>query len=373
VKILIVVPYFDEPHRWMVSGQKTAYELAKHHTVIVLTTGSKSVVTRVDKNLKIYRLKDLFLRDPINYSLIPHLFYSVRTIVKQEQPDAFLINKHMFYSSLAVWPIKRLGHKVVVQTDTFPGINWFPKSKLIGVVMWLYARLIGNPILRAADTVILLHEGLVDEAKRLGLHYTVIHNGIDLKTFDAAPPPNELVKKRGEIWVGYVGRLESVKGWDNLAEVANEIVINDHRVHFFFIGPTKNAEEKIESFSHPRIHFLGLRNDVAGIDKLLDIFVMPSLSEGLSNAVMEAMAAQCCCLVSEVGGNKILIKNNHNGKLFKKGDKTDLKIQLMKLIGDPVTVKKLGAQARKSIENDFDLAQNAQKIARLLEPTAKIV
>lgn len=366
MKILVIVPYFDEPHRWMISGQKTAYELAKSHEVIVLTTGPRSTVEQKNKKLKIYRVKDIFLRDPINYSIIPGLFGMVRKIVKQDKPDAFLINKHMFYSSLAIWQLKRLGKRVVVQTDTFPGVNWFPKSKLVGSVMWVYARVIGNPILKAADTVILLHEGLVKDAKKLGLKYKVIPNGIDLAAFDAVSPPKDLTKKKGEIWVGYVGRLESVKGWYDLAEVAREMVKQNDKLHFFFIGPTQNAEEKIAEFVHPTIHFLGLRKDVPGIDKLLDVFVMPSLSEGLSNAIMEAMAARCCCLVSAVGGNKILIQDRVTGRLFKSGNIIDLKGKLTEIVANLGETRKLGIKARERIETDYDLTKNVQKITAIL-------
>lgn len=366
MKILVVVPYFDEPHRWMISGQKTAHELAKEHEVVVLTTGVKTVVEQPKQNLTIYRIKDIFLKDPINYSVVPGLFKAVRTLIRQEKPDACLINKHMFFTSLVVWEMRRLGHKVVVQTDTFPGVNWFPKNKLVGAVMWGYARLIGNPILRAADTVVLLHEGLVSDAKRLGLRYEVIHNGIELPLFDSAKPPKDLKKKDGEIWIGYVGRLESVKGWYDLAAVAKELVEKFPQTHFFFAGPTKNAEAQIKEFRHPRIHFLGLRKDVAGLDKLFDIFVMPSLSEGLSNAIMEAMAAECCCLVSAVGGNEILVHDGETGRLFESGNVADLRAKLAELIADPVQVKRLGKHARGHIESEYDLSKNVQKLANLL-------
>ncbi len=350
----------------MISGQKTAYALARHHQVVVLTTGEKTTVEQANSNLKIYRLKDIFLRDPINFSIVPGLFTAVRRIIKEEKPDAFLINKHMFFTSLAIWPIKWLGYKVVVQTDTFPGINWFPKNKLVRVVMWLYARLIGNFVLRAATKVILLHEGLVPDAKKLGLNYTVIHNGIDLKHFDTSPPPHDLKKERGAIWIGYVGRLESIKGWDMLGAAALDLVQDNDRIHFFFIGPTKNAKEKINQFNHPQIHFLGLRKDIAGIDKLLDIFVMPSHSEGLSNAVMEAMAAGCCCLVSGVGGNMILIKDGVTGRLFAPGDQADLHDKLTVLVRDPAEVKRLGAEARIAVENGYQLEKNVRTLAHLL-------
>ncbi|HSX42273.1 MAG TPA: glycosyltransferase family 4 protein [Candidatus Saccharimonadales bacterium] len=369
MKILVIVPYFEEPHRWMISGQKTAHELSKDHQVVVVTTGKAAAVEKRSPSLRIYRLKDWFLKDPINYSVIPNLGRRLKAIIAAEKPDAFLINKHMFYSSLAIWPLKRWGKKVIVQTDTFPGINWFPKSKLVELVMRVYARVIGNPILRSADTVVLLHEGLIPVAQKLKLDHRVIHNGIELDKFDAAPKPTDLPKGKKEIWIGYVGRLESVKGWYDLAAVALRMVKKNRQLHFYFIGPTKNAEEKIKEFAHPQIHFIGLRNDVAGLDKLVDIFVMPSLSEGLSNAIMEAMAAGCACAVSRVGGNMVLVQDKVNGRLFESGNSRELEKVLTELADSPTERRRLGQAARQTIENDYSLTKNVAKLAKLLAGT----
>jgi glycosyltransferase involved in cell wall biosynthesis len=272
----------------------------------------------------------------------------------------------MFFTSLAIWPLKKLGKRVIVQTDTFPGINWFPKSKIVEIVMRIYARVIGNPILRAADKVVLLHEGLTDVAQKLKLKYEVIHNGIDIEAFDIIPPPPDLKKKNDEIWIGYVGRLESVKGWNDLADVALKMVPTDKRLHFFFIGPTKNAEETISHYQHPQIHFLGLRPDVAGIDKSLDIFVMPSYSEGLSNAIMEAMTAKCALLVTNVGGNKVLIEDGQEGLLYTPKDQEELQSQLQILIHSPSTRESMGKKSRKKIEDGFSLQKNVQRLSDLL-------
>ncbi len=366
MKLLVIVPYFDEPHRWMISGQKTAYELSKSHQVIVLTTGTTSRIERPNSNLTIYRLKDIFLPDPINFSIVPTLFHAVQTIMRHDAPDACIINKHMFFTSLAIWPLKWHGCKAIVQTDTFPGINWFPKNKWVGIVMWLYARLIGNPILRAADHVVILHEGLEPVAQQLKLRYSVIHNGIDLTHFDAINPPKDLKKKKGDVWVGYVGRLESIKGWYDLATSALDVVRECPNVHFYFVGPTKNAEEKIQAFQHPHLHFLGERHDVAGIDKMLDIFVMPSLSEGLSNAIMEAMAASCCVVASKVGGNMVLIKDNVTGRLFPVGDSKALAQVLTSLIHNKKERDVLGRRARRLVEEDYNLTPNVERLVKLI-------
>ncbi|MDD3774319.1 MAG: hypothetical protein PHW50_03540, partial [Patescibacteria group bacterium] len=101
MKILIISPYFFEPHRWMISAYKTALALSKNDQVVVMTTG-RPWIEQMNKNLTIYRLRDLFLPDPINFSFVPFLGWHLLRIIRKEKPDCFLVNKHMFYTSLAV-------------------------------------------------------------------------------------------------------------------------------------------------------------------------------------------------------------------------------------------------------------------------------
>lgn len=351
----------------MISGQKTAFELAKHHEVIVVTTGRKPGREKRGDRLTVYRLKDIFLPDPINYSIVFGLFLAVRTIVAKERPDACIINKHMFYTSLSIWTVKRMGVPVIVQTDTFPGIVWFPRKLFVRVVMWVYARLIGNLVLKAADEVILLHEGLIPTAKRLGLTYKVIHNGVDLVDLAKSEPPTDITKPSGEVWVGYVGRLESIKGWYDLAQVARSLVDEYPHVRWLFVGQNQSAYARIASeFAHPHLKFLGQRTDVLGIYKLLDVFVLPSYSEGLPNALMEAMAHRLCCLSSDVGGVRYLIEDNVSGLLFTPGNQDQLREKLRNVLDDYRLREKLGAAARSTIENHYSLDHTTHEISTLL-------
>ncbi|PIZ28362.1 hypothetical protein COY43_00860 [Candidatus Berkelbacteria bacterium CG_4_10_14_0_8_um_filter_35_9_33_8] len=367
MKILLVAPFFFEPHRWMISAYKTAYALSKKHQITVLTTGKKPY-EKISTNLEIYRMKDWFLPDPINYSIVPGLFKKFLFITKHTKPDIVLINKYMFYTTLVIFVAKIMRLKIpfIISTDTFPGLNWHPRSKLIDIVMKIYNFVLGIPALKLADRVILFHSGNIAIAKKLKLNYIVIPNGVDIDAIKKAKLPRDLIKTSGEIWIGYVGRLESVKGWDLLAQTALQIVPRYRNVKFLFVGNKIGKEKEIKQYAHPQIKFLGHRNDVYSIMKKLDIFVLPSYSEGLPNALMEAMACGCACIASNVGGVKDLIQHKKNGLFLQPNDPNDLPKKIKYLLNNENARKQFQSVSHKIIYHKFSWTKINYQLDKLL-------
>lgn len=353
MKVLIVTPYFFEKHRWMISAYKTALQLSKRHEVVVLTTG-KPRYEVLNENLAVYRMPDLFIPDPVNYSIVPTLFFSIFRILRKERPQACLVSKHMFGTSFAVFFLRLFGFPVATITDTFPGMNWHSRKWWVDLVMRIYAWCIGLPILKASSKVVLLHEGLIPLAKRLKLRYQVIHNGVDLDTYIQAKPASDLITENNIVTITYIGRLESVKGFDDLLIVAKRMVESQNNIRFLFVGDSGRAIDYLEKFKHPHILFLGHRNDVPNILKSTDIFVLPSYAEGLPNALMEAMASGVACVASNVGGVQVLLKHQMSGMLFTPGDQATLQSTLQDLIKDPEKRIQLGNAAFEVIKQGYD-------------------
>lgn len=370
MKVLLVAPrFFDAVHgerRAVMSAYKTALALSRHVPVVVVAAGPPPRYEKVNDRLTIYRLLDLYLPDPVNYGITPGIFTSLPQIIRKEKPDAFLVNKHMFFTSFAAPFLRLMGKRVVIQTDTFVGINWFPRNPLLWPLAALYAYTFGLLVLKSAHRVVLLHEGLIPVAKRLRLPYTVIHNGVDLDTFHKAKPATDINKKQGEVFVCYVGRLESVKGYDDLLAVAAEMGEAHRYVKFFFVGNTEGKEAVVKRYASDQIIFTGHRTDIPSVLKRMDIFVLPSYSEGLPNALMEAMAVGVTPLSTRVGGATVLIEEGENGLFCTPGDRTDLQEKLTTLIEDPNLRRKLGAAAAGRIAADFDLRKESQKLLAVL-------
>jgi len=356
-KILIISPYYKEKHRWMVSTYKYAENLAKHAKIIVFTGRSRKTNPIIrGKNLKIFGFRDIFIPDPANYGIIPFMYLRLYRLIKQENPDHIIINKHMFHTALCSILLKFMGRKFILSTDTFPGYVWWSKSNFVNLIIFIYSRTIGNLALKLADKVIIFHKGLIKTSRKLKLNYRVIPNGVNFKEIRSHKKV-KLRKNRDELIIGYVGRLESVKNYQDLVDVAKRF---DKNIKFVFIGDISGKEKYVEDNKSENIVFLGYKKNVISYMKDMDIFVLPSKSEGLSNALMEAMATKTSCVVSNVGGNKILVNSDAVGRTFKTGNKK----QLYNILNELIKNKKLRNDLAKNAYYRIRLNFNWDKISK---------
>jgi glycosyltransferase involved in cell wall biosynthesis len=364
VKILLVAPYFRDSFAGKISmgsAVMAAEQLSRQHQVLVITSGRDNPREVVSDRLTILSATGFLLPDPINYVITPACLGLVIRQVRRFEPDLVLVNKFMFFTSFAAPIAKWMGKRTILITDTYPGLNWFPRNRLVAATMWLYARLIGIPLLRMVDKVVVLHEGLIDIAEKYKLNYQVIHNGKDLSDADAAEPAPDLPKPSNEIWISYVGRLESVKGYDYLLRAVAPLHDRYPHLRTFFIG----ASDPMNHRTAAGVTFLGFRNDVYSVLKRMDIFCLPSLSEGLPNSLMEAMSVSCASIASNVGGVPYLIEDGVNGLLVPPRDPTALTNAIERLIQNPDLKKKLGDNARRTIETRFNWSTLLDEYERL--------
>ena len=206
--------------------------------------------------------------------------------------------------------------------------------------------------LKLSDNVILFHKGLVDTAKKLKLNYKVIPNGIDLNKLK-----NIKLKNTKKIIVGYVGRLESVKRYKDIIEVSSRFS-ND--VEFHFVGENKKYKSK------GNLKFIGYKKNIYDYISKFDIFVISSKSEGLPNALMEAMSLGIAPIVTNVGGNVTLVKNKKNGLTYPVGNIDKLESAIRYLINNPTKRKVYGANSKKIIFDKYNWSDISKKIIKYL-------
>ncbi len=367
--ILLISPYWKEEHRWMVSTVKLA-ELwqRRGYAVHVLCMSSSGGIEKVSDTLTIHRVKDFFLPDPWNYGIAFGFAGKAARLARELKPDVIVVNKVLFWSSIALLRLRLAGHKVLLITDALVGITWWGRGRLFRFCSAIYAWTLGWLILLAATQIVFFHPQPAAVLRRLKIDKksTVIPTGID-------PVPYGIGRSQPvSVTISYVGRLESVKGVDDFVAAASRVKKNHPDVTVKVVGwypSTSSGQAK-----HPlvlqyqdQIEFTGLRKDIPEVLAQTDIFVMPSYSEGLSNALMEAMASGCACIATEVGGNAFLLQNGVSGFLFQPGDRAALESFITKLVGDPHKREAMGKAARERIEKLFSWDSVGMQYSQLFD------
>ncbi|MAE68512.1 hypothetical protein CL635_01745 [bacterium] len=379
--ILLISPYWKEPHRWMVSSFKLA-ELWQRigYSVIVVCMGDlksgkwkvesgkrkRIHVEKVSETLEIHRMQDIFLKDPWNYGIALGFTGYVRKLIKSEKPDHIVVNKLLFWTSFCTIALRLTGYKVLVLTDAFVGINWWPRGWLPKVCAAIYAWTGGWLILLCASRVVTFHPQPTCLLRHLLIHKKtqVIPTGIDASKYEIRNTKYE--NKNNEIVVSYVGRLESIKGVDDFLAALVPLKKDHANLKLQVVGWYKDKHPLVEEYQRD-VKFTGLRKDIPDVLGATDIFVMPSHSEGLSNAIMEAMSSGCACVVSEVGGNTYLVQNGVSGLCFPAGDREALRAHVARLIEDPSKRKMMGEAARKRIDEHFSWEKVGKMYTKFFE------
>ena len=361
--ILLISPYWKEPHRWMVSSVKLA-ELWQRlgYRVVAVCMGSATGKEVISPTLTLYRVRDLFLPDPFNYGIAPTFLFHILRALKEEKPDLVVINKVLFWTSLVTPILRLMGKNPIVLTDALVGMTWWPRSVLLRFIACVMAWLIGWPVLLSASKIVFFHPQPEKWLRRLGIakKSRVIPTGIDMRSYQRSAISDQYK----EVTVTYVGRLESVKGVDDFLAAAVPLKKELPEMRIQIAGWHKERHPLVGKYSSD-VDFLGLRNDVAEIFAKTNIFVLPSYSEGLSNALMEAMASGCACIASRVGGNTFLIEEGTSGLLFTPSNREELQKHLLDLIKDGNRREALGQNARKRIESMFSWDIVGKKYATL--------
>jgi glycosyltransferase involved in cell wall biosynthesis len=113
------------------------------------------------------------------------------------------------------------------------------------------------------------------------------------------------------------------------------------------------------------VRFLGEQRDTSCLFAAADLYLNTSVSEGLSNSIMEAMAAKLAVVATAVGGTVELIDEEKNGLLFPLGDSDAAERQLTRLVHDPQLRETLGENAQRTIHERYDLQRMVSQVENL--------
>jgi sugar transferase (PEP-CTERM/EpsH1 system associated) len=213
-----------------------------------------------------------------------------------------------------------------------------------------------------------------------GARVTRICNGVDTERFrprPAAARPDPVARHAAphHIVIGTVGRLQPVKDQLTLVRAFLRLVdtVPDarQRLRLALVGDgplRRQAAELLAAHGSLDLAWLpGFRDDVADVMRGLDVFVLPSLKEGISNTILEAMATGRPVVATDVGGNRELVAEGETGYLVPAGDDEAMAAALRRYVDAPCSIAAHGQAGRRRAEREFSLERMVEAYASVYD------
>ena len=225
-------------------------------------------------------------------------------------------------------------------------------------IAWLFL-----PLIRRLDGFIVVSERMRDELVAAGFDrakITLIRNGVDTRRFAPQAGATDTDRRRREkTTVVTVARLSPEKGIDVLLEAWRRISVEMPQTRLVVVGdgPERDALKRLAERAslNGAVRFVGEVTDVRPYLTTSDLFILPSRSEGLPNALLQAMAVELPCIASRVGGIPEVIEDRMSGRLVEAGNPDALATAVLSVLRDPESARRYGRAARETVEARFAL------------------
>ncbi len=269
-----------------------------------------------------------------------------------------LIHAHEFSAILCGWIVATLAGVPFVAT--VHGKSYF-SEKLRRRVAYRLASRQGRMVAVSHDLKRFICEKVGVAEKRVEVIYNGVAPGQTVNDAEVQRCKAELGISGCYPVLGVVGSLYPVKGHRFLLEAMPEILRRWPNARLLMIGRGElevALKEQVDQLAiGANVHFLGMRQDVPRLLSVLDAFVLPSVSEGLSLALLEAMASGKPVVATLVGGNPEVIEQGRTGFLVQPEDARDLAANLVKLLSDPGMVQEFGRHGAERARQHFSIGQ----------------
>lgn len=219
-----------------------------------------------------------------------------------------------------------------------------------------------------------LRSWLVDQVGIPGEKVIHIMNGVDTERFAPAPDKGAAKERFGlnpdSFVAGTVGRLDPVKDQQTLVRAFASLCRGGGKRSDLLLigsGPEEGRLRRLagELGVAESVHFMGERRDIPELLQAMDLFVLPSIAEGISNTILEALACGLPVVATDVGGNPELLVENGTGSFFTVGDWDALSSHLGDYRDNPGRIATCGNCSRRHAVERFSLHQMTQMYGKL--------
>lgn len=294
----------------------------------------------------------------------PTLVFQVSKIIKENGIN--ILQTHGYKGNIIGYLVSRL-HPV-------PWVAFAHGYTSDNAKIRLYNRL-DKMVLRKADRVVVVSNALkafLENSRVPAEKISVIHNAIDENGFSPEATPDQIRErhnlKKDQKIIGVVGRLNPEKGQMIFLRGFQEVVRAFPDTRALIIGDGQDMDILKEYCKHHQLEsnviFTGYQPDIGGYYRVLDLLVLPSLSEGLPNAILEAMSFGIPVIGTSVGGVPEVI-DGKNGILVPANDHKALAEKMIELLAFEEKRKNLGIKGRESLFPAFAPSIRATRILGL--------
>lgn len=326
--------------------------------LITASLGDKYEIEKIGENITIHRL-------PIGKNKSNLHFQSQKDLVVYSWKALLFANKltkenkydltHSFFSvpcgAISLWLkiTKKIPYIISLRGSDVPGYS--DRFKFIYVVLKPLIRLIW----KESRAVVSNSQGLKDLALETNKNQKIdiIFNGIDINNFC----PEKSIQRSDKFIITLGGtRITERKGINYLIEALSALVTKYPNIFLRLVGEGNEKENlisltkelKLDNF----VEFVGLipREKIAPYYQEARLFVLPSLNEGMSNAMLEALATGLPIVATETGGTSELVEDGANGLIVKMKDSKDLAEKIEMIIKDEERREKMGQMSRQKAE-----------------------
>jgi glycosyltransferase involved in cell wall biosynthesis len=258
--------------------------------------------------------------------------------LRQERID--IVQTYFLDSTYFGVPVARLnGIRRVLRVRNNLGHWLTPRHRVLGQIM---GRLVDATLTNCEPA----RQAVLDAEGGQARKVVVLENGVDVERFQSIESPRMPIRH-----VGAIANLRPVKGVDLLIRAATKLVSRHPNLQFHVAGegPQRPDLERMiaESGLTDRFHLRGAIADIPAFLGSLDMVVVPSLAEGMSNAVLESMAAGRPIVATDVGANRRLLDEGQCGQLVPAGDVDALARGMEQLLTNAVLSEQLADRARR--------------------------
>jgi glycosyltransferase involved in cell wall biosynthesis len=309
------------------------------------------------EDLEAYDLDEIMIKRRLDFSWIDPCVKKINRF----EPDLLFIHGSCVASSLA-WIIQKRVKRPLPYVSSYHGFYTAPKPnrKIIQpVINWLTPKAYQYRALAGVTVAEYCKQYLVTrgvDADKI----TVVHNGIDPEPPNCEPVGRStLGLKRDDLIIGIISRIDPVKGLEYLIDAFPLVLAKHPGVHLIMVGDggcTEKLKQQCRQLGiESNVHFVGYQRNAQAWMELLDIFVLPSLAEFHSIAILEAMRAGKPIVATDLGGNTESVRHEKEALIVPPKNTKAIADALNRLIENPALAKSMAQAARHRFFQNFTI------------------